>query len=494
MRLLLAAILATLTALASPARAEWRRAESPHFVVYSQENEGRLRAYVQRLEVFDELLRRRHGIAATEGRGSKLSVYVVEWARDFRRVRSDLPQGVTGFYSASAREIAAYADPRRGDDSVLLHEYVHHFMAQHRPYAYPAWAVEGLAEYYRTADIESDSIQVGRPAQNQAYALQRQAWLPLDVVLSRRPQQLTERRTVSAFYAQAWLLTHYFLSDPERYKRLNAYVLAVGERGADPARAMEEATGQSNVELERSLRDYFRGKLRFEEYRGGLEGYAAPTVTVTRLPASADDLLLENQALKHGVSAKDAPALAITVRARAAKHPNDRLAEMTLARAELAAGNDAAAEALLQKRLAADPNDVEALELSAYKRLAEAEKAPARATASKRDAAGYLGRAYKLDPQRRQTLLGLALLREGAKDWPNDNDLETLLAAHEAAPQVDFIRLKAAQALMARKSYKAAIRMLKPVANNPHGDAESEAAQALLKVAAAGDGAAQAAP
>ena len=43
---------------ATPARAEWRRAVSTHFIVYSEASQERLRETVERLERFDGWRRR----------------------------------------------------------------------------------------------------------------------------------------------------------------------------------------------------------------------------------------------------------------------------------------------------------------------------------------------------------------------------------------------------------------------------------------------------
>jgi hypothetical protein len=57
--LLLALALVALTP--ASALAEWRRAESAHFVVYSDGSERSLREYTAKLERFDALMRLRFG-------------------------------------------------------------------------------------------------------------------------------------------------------------------------------------------------------------------------------------------------------------------------------------------------------------------------------------------------------------------------------------------------------------------------------------------------
>ena len=114
--------------LAGPAHAEWRRAESEHFIVYSDGSERSLRDYTARLERFDALLRFRFG-PGPQGEYRKLPVYLVDDARALRVAQPGLPEGIDGYYSSSDNDI--YAVLVRGrDDDVLLHEYAHHFMAQ----------------------------------------------------------------------------------------------------------------------------------------------------------------------------------------------------------------------------------------------------------------------------------------------------------------------------------------------------------------------------
>ena len=49
--------LAALSAWAAPAHAEWLRAETDHFIIYGDTSERALRAYAEKVERFDFLLR-----------------------------------------------------------------------------------------------------------------------------------------------------------------------------------------------------------------------------------------------------------------------------------------------------------------------------------------------------------------------------------------------------------------------------------------------------
>ena len=143
--------LAALVMMPQAAHAEWRRAETRHFIVYSDGPERGLRDYAIRLERFDALMRGRFGLPPMEA-GRKLPVYLVGGFSALREVRPNVATGTGGFYSASDRDV--YAVLQRGiDDDVLLHEYAHHFMYQNFPGFYPGWFTEGFAEFFMTASV-----------------------------------------------------------------------------------------------------------------------------------------------------------------------------------------------------------------------------------------------------------------------------------------------------------------------------------------------------
>jgi hypothetical protein len=63
----------------SPALAEWHRAESPKFIVYSNGREAALREYVQKLETYDYILRVRLGLPIDAFRtGNSRSIWLTD--------------------------------------------------------------------------------------------------------------------------------------------------------------------------------------------------------------------------------------------------------------------------------------------------------------------------------------------------------------------------------------------------------------------------------
>ncbi|MEY2882899.1 MAG: hypothetical protein RL490_623, partial [Pseudomonadota bacterium] len=184
-RVLLALFMAL--ASATPAAAAWRMAETAHFRLYGEVSEGSLRERARLLEDFNLLLRRLTNGGAEAEDAPKLDIFLVDDAGDampFGKVAAQ----VGGFYAASAGRIAAFSETGDNGQFILLHEYVHHFMLSRTRLSYPAWYVEGFAEYFSTAKFTSRDIEVGGVSTGRAMQLARGTWLPLTRLLARDPK------------------------------------------------------------------------------------------------------------------------------------------------------------------------------------------------------------------------------------------------------------------------------------------------------------------
>lgn len=457
------------------AQAEWRRAETANFLVYGEGSENDLRRHAERLERFDALLRRQFGLQPVEG-VRKLPVYLVYTRGDLQRVNPNLPEGAGGFYSASETDVYSVLN-RRGGDDILFHEYAHHFMFQNFPGGYPGWFTEGFAEFFMTASVDNPNrVTVGYFNPGRLQTLNEIEWIPLEQLLTSRPRTFEDRRSRWAFYAQSWLLTHYMFMDAERRRGLDAYLTATGQ-GAPPLEALQTHLGHTPDSLETALKTYLRGSMNYAELR---MDDLRPAISFQTLPASADRMLLDSLNIRYPKAEADAQTLLQKVRRDAARFPGDRLALVTLGRAELTWGDAAAGESALMQALSIAPNDAEALLLLARARIKAGDEAPDIRARTYAEAQGYLARALQTEPTDYRIYLALARIRRIADSYPNDNDLQTWRLAVAYAPQVMSARAQAAEALLkAGQSEEAAI-MLAPVANNPHGGEHVERARALL--------------
>jgi Flp pilus assembly protein TadD len=464
---------------AGTASAQWRRAESPNFVVFSEGPENRLRDRITELEDFHWLLKTITQATNRPASPNKLHVYVVNGTKELKAVR-DLGRDVGGFYASSGEGMAAFVDKQgTGSNNIILfHEYAHHFMHQYFTSAYPAWYIEGFAEYFGTAKFAGRRVDIGNFDPGRVYAVTQQPWLPLERVLRAGPEGLDGPQG-AAYYAQAWLIAHYFYSNAERQARLRRYLNAV--RTSDPVAALQTATGMNVEQFTRELRTYIgRGSIMYRRLERAEP--APPPVTVSVLPAAADDLILHHAALRIGLWRDEPAARLQRIRAAAARHPNDPFAQRVLAHAETLHGDRAAALKLLEALQAQAPNDVELMYLRGRLHLENAEKGDE----WEKEAAlarSWFARAHKLDPNHFQTLYRYAQSQRQGSEAISENTVNTLLLAQQLAPQVTEIRMNAAALLIARGDLDLARDLLAPVIADPHHRGLAEAARKMLEAA-----------
>jgi Flp pilus assembly protein TadD len=461
------------------AQAEWRRAESPNFVVFSEGPENRLRERARELEDFHWLLKQMTGTSSQPASPNKLHVYVVDGKDELKAVR-DLGRDVGGFYASSGEGIAAFVDKQgTGSNNIILfHEYAHHFMHQYFTSAYPAWYIEGFAEYFGTAKFAGRRVDIGNFDRGRIYAVTEQPWLPLERVLRAGPEGLTGPQG-AAYYAQSWLMAHYFYSNPERQAALRRYLSAV--RTSNPVAALQTATGMNVDQFTRELRTYIgRGSIMYRRLERAEP--TPPPVTISVLPAAADDLIVHQAALRIGLWRDDPAARIQRIRAAAARHPNDPFARRVLAHAELLHGDRAAALKLLEGLQAQAPNDVELMYLRGRLHLENAEQGDEWEEEAAL-ARSWFARAHKLDPNHFQTLYRYAQSQRRSRESISENTVNTLLLAQQLAPQVTEIRMNAAAILLARGDIELARDLLAPVIADPHDPSLAQAARKMLEAA-----------
>lgn len=480
---------AALMGAASPAHAEWLRAESSHFIVYGDVGEGDLRNYVRKVERFDSLLRLYYPVANDREAG-KLEIFLAHGIDDLRKVSPGLSSGIAGFYTGDVDRIFAIVDLSRSEgDNTLLHEYGHHFMRANMPGAYPGWFTEGFAEYYSTADLTPTRIRVGLPSPGRMNSLTMglNSWASMDGVLGGRTK--IPPRQGHSYYAQAWAMTHYFMSTPERRQQMSHYLRAT-MTGADSIASLQASTGMTPDQLQRAVHGYVAGRINYSILQ---QTFTPAEVTIAPMSRSARDLVWLDLRMDRLNPEGKGEAIA-QVRERAARYPGDAFAAIVLAKAEIQDEHWEAAQAAVASLVAAETPNTEALRLTAIAMMRRADADgfdPAEKVAQYRDARRLLARAVQADATDYRIYLGLDETRRGAAGYPTDNDLNVLLAAEEYAPQVDQVRFLTAQALVNRGIYQQAVEILAPVASNPHGGEGMQSARNLLALARQRGGMAQ---
>lgn len=480
---------------AAPAKAEWFRAETAHFIVYGDVSERDIRAYAQRAERFDGLLRAYYPITV-DHEIPKLEIFLANGRRDMLRAAPGISASVGGYYTPNSPRIHAVVDLQSmGGNTVLFHEYAHHFMFQMRSNAYPSWFIEGFAEYYSTADIRPDRIQFGRhnPGRMNSLTMGANSWARMEDVLTWRISP-SGRYQGHFYYAQAWAMTHYFMSTPERTQMLGRYLAAV-VGGQDSVSAMQAATGRTPEQLQSDIRRYLGGSINYltpqieipqpEVFISRLDANQAAVawleLRLDRTPvvestdeepelegkSDAEKARIEREKIEER---QERAELITDSLAIATRLPEDRTTLLVRAKAQRLALDPAAALVTLQPLLSDNSTDAEALRVAAFAMLDQTGGASSEDAATlRRRASGYLARSMDADPLEFQTYLGLNDVRRGQARYPTDNDISTLEVAYALAPQSFETRMRLGEAYIARGLSSEAVNVLTPVANSPHG-------------------------
>ena len=262
-RILAFALAIAAAAAVSPAEAAWRQASSAHFVIYSEDDEKTLREFATKLERYDAAMRYMRGLPDPEiSPQNRLTVFVVPSVNAVRKLYGKGGSGIGGFYTGRASGSYAISPRSIGaggnidEQIVLLHEYAHHFMMQTYPGAFPAWLIEGFAEFHSTARFDKDgAVGLGLPANHRAYGLLAMQPIRIEKLLASSVDDLADAEKDS-FYGRGWLLTHFLTLDASRRGQLTAYVAQINS-GTDSLTAARKVFGDL-AELDKELNRYVR--------------------------------------------------------------------------------------------------------------------------------------------------------------------------------------------------------------------------------------------
>lgn len=489
-------------ALATPALANdgrWRRAESEHFVVFSDGSENGLREATQTLEDFHVALEALTNTAGTEDSTFKLEVYLLEDSSSLRVVRPGTGPNVGGFYRTSAEHMAAFLVYNNNFDvdarEILMHEYAHHFMLHRFPAAYPRWYTEGWAELVSTTEITDRRAIIGTPSDRLAMLVQVNGGgiamrtprtqftvtlLPIEQLLA--PER-SERIDVGLFYSTSWLAASIIANRPELAQGLTNYVRALGE-GGDPIDSFQPAFGMTPDQFQETMREYIRGSTRAV----GVTLPASPAaVQITRLPASMDDLLLRVARIKleSGLDEERAELVEVVNRV-ATRYPNDPSAIKAAARIALLSNDTARARALLEPLTGAESTDAEALLLlgqSYYSEAAREGQDPAVSAEAVRNARRHWARGFRANPDYFPILFLYANSFSGGPAPMTADQLDVMARALYLAPQADDIRFAYAEATLRAGRREEAAETLRPLLHSPHDEEAQTRARTLFEQA-----------
>lgn len=473
----------------------WLRLESANFIVFSSLNEERSRKELVALEGFRSLL----GIIMPRTRQEpKLKIYLCDTTREFETMAPWADKSVFGYYSPAIEEVHAcskagvtlerqsqVARNVRALDArtVLFHEYAHHYVLAHNRVTYPGWYNEGIAEFLSTVEFTDKGTILGKFTPMRATWLFSPYWVDIETFLGGKEKKKFSDEDTAAFYAQAWLATHYLFNTPARSQGFDRYIQALHE-GGDRIGSFEPSFGITPKAFDDELKAYKRKPITFWIMKDvGVDADKIP-IKIDRLSVAADDLLMLVGHLQQAPDPKDAARSIELVKARAKKHEGDPLAIRASALGDIWYGDTGVARKLLDEGLKVHTGNADLLHTSGLCDL-RAAYATDDATLFKR-AKGAFAAAHRIDGHRANSLYRYVecLLHEtGSVD---QHMLDVLVTVYNLSPQVPPFALAAGQGLMQHKRFDEASRVLKPLTANAHGGS-SEVVQAVLAALAAGE-------
>jgi hypothetical protein len=322
---------------APAAAAEWLEVRTDHFVVITQDSEEHARTFAGRLERYDQGMRiLLHLPENPSDSANPVTIYVVPNLGAIGKLCAGAAMANTknycrfigGWYQGRVEGSVAFIPRPSGSAEVpdesartMFHEYAHHFMLSNFMGAYPAWYVEGFAEFNATVSFESKGlVGFGKPqSERMRWLAYTNQWLPLEKLLTSNVAALSVDERQS-FYSEGWLLTHYLTFEVKRAGQLQTYLkdLNAGKTGLDAAR---DAFGDLH-KLDRELDGYLHStSLYYVKFQ--VPELPDNAVTVRRLTQGEVAIMPVRLQSDRGVDATSAKTVVAQARQLAEPFPND---------------------------------------------------------------------------------------------------------------------------------------------------------------------------
>lgn len=487
---ILAGILALAVVAAPTAQAKWLRADTPNFIIYSEGSAQSLRSFAEKVERLNTTLRTRFNLQL-EPEENRLTIILLPRAEDVGRMRTGKAgDNAAGFYSTHAEGTFAVSnrEPDAGLGSldgttVLFHEYAHHFMLRYAPHAYPAWFIEGFAEYHSTVEFTKEgNAKIGMPAYHRAYGLLEMPKMPVARLLQSRPGDLKNSDEIQVFYSRAWLLTHMLYSGNDRAGQLSKYVGAINA-GTEPEQAASEAFGDL-AQLDKDLNRYLSGRLSYINTRQPMS--VTGEIAISALSPAEDAVMpLRLERLgAHGEAERLVKLRAAHAKAEA-KLSGDAAFWYERAALEwnlpMDKRNTAMLKSGLERALAINPDHVHANVLAGLTLAEELDAKGDYSAAAWRAVRQPITRANRLAPTDPWPLFSwYNSFRQQGID-PPDIAHQGLARAFELAPENLDVRISYAFDLARKSQFDPAIKLAKTIAFDPHGGGDGRQLVAQLE-------------
>jgi hypothetical protein len=469
-RLLLGAVLAA--GFNKSAQAAWLEGKSRHFIIYGDMAPAEMQALGARLERFDQAVRKVRGMddpPLTDPQ--RLTIFSLKNEEAISRAAgwSD----ILGFYKTGAQGSYAFVPRQPGylakrsqmsGEIIFFHEYAHHLQLGSAAAALPAWVTEGFAEFFATAEIaDNGNVRIGAPPLYREWSVQKADALTLDEMLGGTLRHISDRG-VGMLYGRGWLLTHMLTFEPSRRGQLTKYLQLI-QQGVPPIDAAKTAFGEDLRRLDTDLAQYLR-RPSFSTLTVDGSKLNTGTMSLRSLRPGEAAAMDVHMSIRGYADDKRDRKLAADARRVAVAHPTDAFVQTTLAEAELAAKNFAAAEAAGRRAAAADPRSARAQLVVGKAMLEQGRKSPA--TADWKEIRRWFMAANRLEPENAEPLMQFYRTYPMSNVAPTKNAVDGLLYALTLAPRDSDLRIDAVHQLTKDNRLAEAREQFAPLAYYPH--------------------------
>jgi hypothetical protein len=483
-------------------QSKWFRAESPHFVVYSDTSQADVRQLLNNLERFDRLLRAFMDIADKPGSGPKMRFYYEARQSAFKPFEGETPFEAVGLVTSCPDGVQAFGVrldpiPELAGEQLITHglndsldyifeAYARHFIYRHTDVRAPVFYIDGLAQYFASVRFAKHEAVVGRVPLSLAryfYFLDQGRSYALDYKDVLEGKDAVNNPVAGAaavrleYLAKAWLVVNYMMSTDENRKRMRTLINLVKEETPE-AEAFVKAFG---IPLDRMSETLWRYRLKgVQVYRGELPGAEDVGIDITQMNHAAGEMVLADAALKSCPGPRVGPRLLNSVAQLAKDFPNNEQAGLALSRAQIDWGNPADSLAYLDGAIARANPDFEPLYLHGLAHLRMAQRqAGGDGARALQTARSSLRRAAALRPKSPDVAFALLQADLRAGSAPAEATLDGVLAAWGQAPEVSVLAQSAVLAHAYRNQPERAWRALRLVEQNRRDPAAARWASEL---------------
>ena len=436
----------------------WFRAESQHFIVYSDTKQEKVNQLLNKLERFDYLLRLYSNIENTADTQPKLTLYYQSRIKDLNEIDKNQPDYAIGLYTSCAKGVQAFGahmyygvndkiplekQPENEGLSYIFEAYARHFLYRYTDMRGPSWYIDGFAQYFANTRFSDTETVVGIPPKsvrdylmfisggNSYYSLDYK-----DILLgneSKGHNVAGEAGVRLEFQSKSWALTHYILSSSENIQHFRNYNNLVAQ-GVEHTKAFEQAFGYKVSKLSNHLWNYKRKSA--EGLKLNLTAGGAQDIQFSSLPISANKLILADAALKACPTPTEGASLLKKINDEAKKHPHSDYAQLILSRAQIDWGNPQ--DALIYLTPKATETNFDAVYLLGLAQLRLAEQSQDDAQKNYIESALVnLQKARTMNPLSAEALYAYFTAGVRAKKAPTEEVLTAAIQARKLAPEVN---------------------------------------------------------